>query len=278
MTAPISPLTAGYALDSTWHAERRRLQSLTGLYDPASVSICERLGLRPGWRCADVGAGTGSLAQELAARVAPGGSVLAVDVDTRFLEPLAVSGLEVLSADVTTQPLPQGAFDLVHARLLLEHLPSRDDVLSDLTRALRPGGWLLIEDFDWATAGLVDPPSPTYTRVADACRAFLSSHGYDPSYGRRLPRALRGAGLLDVGVHAESRQVWADVLHGIPQWGLLVDQLAPGLTAAGLVDETQLDEFRRLLHDGRTACFAPLMVSCWGRRGDIRDTARGAKA
>src|SRR3954453_18046314 len=56
----------------------------SGLYDPASVSICERLGLRPGWRCADVGAGTGSLAQELAAPVAPGGSVLAVDVDTRF--------------------------------------------------------------------------------------------------------------------------------------------------------------------------------------------------
>ena len=276
MTASTSPVTAGYALDSTWHAERQRLQSLTGLYDAASMSICERLGLRPGWRCADVGAGTGSLAEELAARVAPGGSVLALDVDTRFLEPLAVPGLEVLSADITTQPLPDDEFDLIHARLLLEHLPSRDDVLAGLVGALRPGGWLLIEDFDWATAALVDPPSRTYTTVADACRAFLSDHGYDPAYGRRLPRALRSAGLLDVGVHAESRQVWADPIHGIPQWGLLVDQLAPGLTAAGLVDDTELDEFRRLLHDGRTACFAPLMVSCWGRRDDLNETARPA--
>src|SRR3954468_21294166 len=83
MTASISPVAASYALDSTWHAERRRLQSLTGLYDPASVSISERLGVRPGWRCADVGAGTGSLAQELAARVAPGGSVLAGAGGTR---------------------------------------------------------------------------------------------------------------------------------------------------------------------------------------------------
>src|SRR5690349_15749506 len=130
MTTSMSPATAGYALDSAWHAERRRLQSLTGLYDAQSMSICERLGLRPGWRCADIGAGTGSLAEELSACVAPGGSVVAVDVDTRFLEPLAVPGLEVLSADITTQPLPRGEFDLVHARLLLEHLPSRDDVLS----------------------------------------------------------------------------------------------------------------------------------------------------
>src|SRR3954453_14430201 len=104
MTASISPVAAGYALDSTWHAERRRLQSLTGLYDPASVSICERLGLRPGWRCAAVGAGTGSLAQELAARVAPGGSVLAVDVDTRVLEPLAVPGREALGAPLHATP------------------------------------------------------------------------------------------------------------------------------------------------------------------------------
>jgi hypothetical protein len=73
---------------------------------------------------------------------------------------------------------------------------------------------------------------------------------------------------LDVTVHAEARQVWADPTHGIPQWGLLVDQLTPGLTAAGLVDATDLDEFRNVLHDGYTAGFAPLMVSCWGRRDD----------
>src|SRR3954453_14728291 len=119
MTASISAVSAGYALDSPWHAERGPPQTLTALYDPASVSICARLGLRPGWRCADVGAGTGSLAQELAARVAPRGSGLAVDVARRLLEPPGVPGLEVLSADITTQPLPQGEFDLVHARLLL---------------------------------------------------------------------------------------------------------------------------------------------------------------
>lgn len=79
----------GYLLDPAWHAERERLDSVTRLYDPASLALCRTLGAANGWRCLDVGAGTGSLARELSALVAPAGSVVALDVDTRFLEPLA---------------------------------------------------------------------------------------------------------------------------------------------------------------------------------------------
>jgi hypothetical protein len=52
---------------------------------------------------------------------------------------------------------------------------------------------------------------------------------------------------------------------GVPQWELLADQFAPHLLSAGLVDEADLEAFHALLHDGHTVCFAPLMVSCWGR-------------
>src|SRR5690242_21172333 len=69
-----------------------------------------------------------------------------------------------------------------HARLLLEHLPSRDDVLESLAGALRPGGWLLVEDFDWATAALVDPPSRAYTAVADRKSTRLNSSHMSISY------------------------------------------------------------------------------------------------
>lgn len=63
MTASsIAPPASGYALDPSWYAERDRLASLTALYDEASVAFCEQLGVGDGWRCADVGAGTGSLA------------------------------------------------------------------------------------------------------------------------------------------------------------------------------------------------------------------------
>ncbi len=257
---------APYALDNAWHAERARLDSLTTLYDPGTLAVCERLGLEAGWRCLDVGAGTGTLAEALAARVAPSGTVVAADIDTRFLEPLASGNLSAIALDVTKQPLPSDQFDLVHARLLLEHLPARDEALASMIRATTPGGWVLVEDFDWVTALVVDPPSEVHDRVATAIQSLFTSHGYDAHYGRSLPRRLRAAGLTNVATHAQSIQVFADPDRGVPQWELLGDQLAPALLGAGLVGQDDLDAFHDLWHDGDTVSFAPLMVSCWGQR------------
>src|SRR4051794_15619089 len=259
-------LPTRYALDPAWHAERDRLDSLTSLYDPRTLQLCERLGLAAGWDCLDAGAGTGSLAAALAARVGPAGSVTALDADTRFLAPLASERLIVVESDLTAAELPVGRFDLVHARLVLEHVPERDRVLPVLAGAVRPGGWLLIEDFDWSTAAVVDPPNEVHERVAHACLTLFSAHAYDPYYGRRLPRRLAANGLVEVGTHAEAVQVRADRERGVPQWELLVDQLAPGLLAQGLVDETDLERFHALWHDGESVCFAPLLVSSWGRK------------
>jgi SAM-dependent methyltransferase len=258
--------TTGYVLDPAWHAERERLTSLTSLYDATTLELAERLGLAPGWHCADLGAGTGTVAVAFARQVGPEGSVLAVDTDTRFLDVLADDVLMVRRQDVTAEPLPAGRFDVVHARLLLEHLPERDAVLTSMAGALAPGGWLLVEDFHWATASIVDPPSQLHTRVAEACRTLMSAHGYDPDYGRRLPRALGAAGLVDVGTSARSAVVRADERQGLPQWELLVAQLAPALLASGLVTAADLAAFTALCHDGDTVMFAPLMVSSWGRR------------
>jgi hypothetical protein len=129
-----------------------------------------------------------------------------------------------------------------------------------------PGGWVLIEDFDWSTALVIDPPSAIHDKVAAAIMELFARHGYSPSYGRTLPRRLETAGLVDVGARAQSLQVRAHTERGLPQWELLADQLAPGLVASGLLAPSDLELFHELWHDGETVCFAPLMVSCWGRR------------
>ncbi len=266
MTAPSrAQAPTSYSLDSGWHAERERLASLTRLYDDTTIRLCKQLAAGSGARILELGAGTGTVAEALAERVGPGGSVIAVDTDTRFLEPLAHASLRVEAADVTAG-LPSGPFDLIHARLLLEHLPQRHEVLRQMAAAAAAGGWVLVEDFDWSSAVMVDPPSPLLTRVASACRTFMESRGYDPEFGRRLPRALAHAGLVDIGTHAQAMPVYADPQRGVPQWELLVAQLAPALLAAGLLHTTDLDAFADLCHDGTTVFFAPVMVSSWGRR------------
>ena len=259
-------MTTQYLLDPSWYAERDRLNSLTRLYDPTTMTLVEGLRLPRGARCAEVGAGTGSIAELLARHVGPGGHVLAIDTDTRFLDPLAGATISVARQDITTTPVPPGQFDLIHARLLLEHLPQRDTVLASLAVGLAPGGWLLVEDLDWATAEVIDPPSAVYGRVTGACREFMRSRGYDPEYARRLPRHLAAAGLTDVGAHAIAMQVRSDAVRGIPQWELLVDQLAPGLLAGGWVDVADLESFTALCRESDSCIFAPLMISSWARR------------
>jgi hypothetical protein len=133
--------------------------------------------------------------------------------------------------------------------------------------ATKPGGWVLVEDFDWATALVIDPPSAVHSRVAKAIQLLFTRHGYDAFFGRSLPRRLRAAGLGGVGTQAQSAVVDADPVNGAPQWELLADQLAPALLAADLVGQEDLDAFHTLLHDGHTVCFAPLMVSGWGQVG-----------
>ena len=69
--------------------------------------------------------------------------------------------------DIVADPPPSERFDLIHARLLLEHLPDRNAVLDRLVDVLRPGGWLLIEGYDWTAYG-ADPASEVAARVSGA--------------------------------------------------------------------------------------------------------------
>ena len=72
-----------------------------------------------------------------------------------------------------------------------------------MAAALRPGGWLLVEDADTALQPLacLDDSGPAQrraNRLRDAVRELLTRRGADLRYGRTLPRALREAGLVDV--------------------------------------------------------------------------------
>ena len=63
-----------YAFKNALDAQRERLRTLESLFDAGSIRCLEARGVRPGWRCAEVGAGGGSIATWLCDRVGPGGS------------------------------------------------------------------------------------------------------------------------------------------------------------------------------------------------------------
>jgi SAM-dependent methyltransferase len=180
-------------VDTTSPAEQDRLSLLQQLFDRDSENLLDRAGVQPGWQCLEVGAGAGSVAQILADR-AGAANVTATDLDTKLLAPLAESGVRVLRHDVTTDDAP-GEFDLIHARLVLEHVKQRDLALRRMASWLKPGGVLVIES---ATAMPEMSSDPTVGKALAALTdQFWRSIGTDASWSRTLPLPLEQAGLVD---------------------------------------------------------------------------------
>jgi SAM-dependent methyltransferase len=252
-------------------AELRRLQVLAAMFDDNTAGHLRALGVGPGWRCLEVGAGEGSMARWLAASGA--GPVVATDINPGFLTGLAATGVQVLKHDVSTDPCPGDPFDLIHVRNLLLHLPDRERVLDRLVSWLRPGGWLLAEESYMAPELAT---SPVLIRFYAALAALLAQRlGTDYRWPLGLPDALRARGLTWTGASA-----W------IPPGGppgarpdplalapvqesrlLMFAQLRPGLLGAGLITADEAAAFEAALADPEVVDFTGGIVSAWGRRG-----------
>src|SRR2546426_9776434 len=102
-----------YVFCPAWAAERVRLAGLEVGLDPGTIRHLEALGVGPGWRCWEIGAGGGSIAAWLCERVGNGGQVLATDLETTFLEELPYATIVVRRRDIVADDLPEGPFDLV---------------------------------------------------------------------------------------------------------------------------------------------------------------------
>src|SRR6476660_9881540 len=139
---------SSYLLDNAARQTPDRFDALSALFDRGSIQYLEDRGVGSGWNCLEVGGGGGSMAAWLAARVGPTGHVLVTDLNPCYLGHLKSSNLEVRRHDVLTDTLPDAAFDLIHSRLVLIHIPEREKVLARLVAALKPGGWIIEEEFD----------------------------------------------------------------------------------------------------------------------------------
>jgi ubiquinone/menaquinone biosynthesis C-methylase UbiE len=247
-----------------------RFGALAALFDPVTFAHLERLGTTAGWRCLEVGAGGGSIASWLGNRAGASGHVLATDLDVRWLESrMRATNVEVRAHNVVDDVLPEKAFDLVHERLVLIHIPERVAALGRLVSTLRPGGWLLAEDFDAeigsdAYVGALSDEEALGNRIVLGVRALLAQRGADTALGHKLPQMLRDAGLEEVGAEANQVIERGDAIRRLQRANIA--QVSTQLLDQGVVTREELDRYLALLDDGTVNPRSPLLVSAWGRR------------
>ncbi len=265
----------GYLLDNRQTPAGTRLGALAELFDPSTFRHLERLGIEAGWRCWEVGAGARSVPDWLAGRVGPSGRVLATDIDTSWLAGPAAGHLQVLRHDVGVEDPPARDLDLVHARLVLTHVPHREQALARMVSALRPGGWLLVEEADPGLQPLLcpdeyGPAQELANRLRRGFRALMAERGADLAYGRTLPRRLRAHGLLEVAADAHFP------ITG-PACTVLeiatVEQIRARLVDGGIATADEIDRHLENLAADRVPDLATApMIAAWGR------TARAPRA
>jgi SAM-dependent methyltransferase len=213
------------------------VSELIGLRDdvyrrPLATAL-ERLGLGPGWRCVDVGAGGGDVSVALAEMVGRDGRVYAVDSDPLARDEVARAAAAHAQVIALTQAgedltLPERV-DLAFCRFLLMHVLSPVVVVGAMAAAVRDGGWVVAQE-PVTTAGRVDglPLSMPEAR--------------HPDVGAVLPALVQKAGLQVV-------DAWAEAPAGV----------GPGSVARYLESLTGVDP-------GEDPVVLPPLVTVIGRR------------
>jgi ubiquinone/menaquinone biosynthesis C-methylase UbiE len=158
------------------------------------------LQLADGQRILDVGCGTGDDARQMAALVAPGGSVVGVDSSQAMIDiatgrttdpDLPVS---FRRADAAGLEFPDDTFDACRCDRTFMHLDHPAAVLAEMRRVTRPGGRVLVYEVDFGTL-TVDMRDRSITqRIVDVWSDGLRN----PWLGRHLPALFADGGLVDI--------------------------------------------------------------------------------
>ncbi|MEU7171566.1 MULTISPECIES: class I SAM-dependent methyltransferase [Micromonospora] len=265
-TTTASGQSAGYMFDNATDEAANQLRHLGEILDSGTRRILTEAGMAPGWNVTDVGAGAGTLTAWLSDQVAPGGHVTAVDLDPRHIP--TGPNITVRAGDIRQIEL-DGSQQAVVARLVLMHLPEREQVLAQLTQVLAPGGVLVVADWDCTWRDMIRrSPSPRATelieRFHDGLLAFGEARGADMGWAKRAPEAMVRAGLVDVTSHIESRS-WRGgtgtcLLHRSNSLQREAQLLDAGMT------RDELTELREVLMDPELMLSGYLMHTTVGRR------------
>jgi SAM-dependent methyltransferase len=243
-----------------------RLNVLHQIYSPTGREALLEAGIAEGMTVADFGCGPGAVSRMLAALVGASGSVIGIDFHAPQIEEArrlsareGVANTSFVTADACKTGLPGNQFDLVYCRFLLLHLLDPASCLREMWRVLKPGGILVAEDGDLASACSVPPTA--LDAFADLFCRLGPIRGVDYSLANRLWHLVGDAGftITNVKVHQPAERAGLSGL--LLKWS--VEEAGPSFVDAGLITSEQLErtvmEMESAVKDSEVLALAPRM-------------------
>jgi SAM-dependent methyltransferase len=236
-----------YVFDNKEAETEQRFGALETLFDPVSKRYLEPY-VVAGAHCLEVGGGSGSIARWMSERAGDRGRVVVTDINTRFLDGIVGPNIEVRQHDIVSDSLEEAAFDVAHTRLVLLHIPERKRAVERMIAALKPGGWLVLQEFDSlsmqadTTTGGAEHLLKTLTVLWE----LMMARGANLRFGREVYPLLKSFGLSDVAAEGHV-SVW----RGGSGVALLClsnfDQMHDALISSGRLTEQEFaDDIARL--------------------------------
>ena len=235
----------------TGEDDESRLDLIHAVYGSVSVKGLEAARIGEASRVADIGCGTGTVSRWIAQRIGPAGRVDAIDiapeqVDIARSTPASpgTAQIEYHVASAYEPALPEHAFDIVFARLVLCHLQEPGKAVAQMAKLLNDGGRLVLVDMDMRTAFTMPPCSVYETVINDFAFPFGAQIGVDYAIGVRLHELMLDAGLTTEFITADQpiyrdgpekhlwERTWAAALPRVAEAGLLTAQQGEALMTA----------------------------------------------
>ena len=256
-------------------AEQERLERQSEELALDTRWLLDRVGLRDGSRVVEMGCGPRGCLDLISQRVGATGRVIGVERSNeevgraeQFVADGDLGNVQVLHGDARATGLPKGTFDLAMARLVLVNVPDPEQIVAEMVRLVRPGGIVALYEADCIGQVVGDPPLPAWTRLFQLLNAYAELNGIDRFIGRRVPRLLRQAGLVDVCVNP--------VLHVYPPGHgrrmimlEFVENVRDRILGNNLIGEPELNDLvgalRRHLEDPETLVLSSIYIQAWGR-------------
>jgi SAM-dependent methyltransferase len=256
---------------------KTRLDLQSAAQRPYTLDLLRAVGVRPGWRCLDVGSGGGQVTTDLARVVAPDGSAVGIDFDEVAVERARKEAVERGVENVEfrvgrAEQLDEDGFDVAYTRLLLDVVPDPHAVLSKMVSSVAPNGVVVAEEAE-ASSCFCYPPSDAFRRWIGWFCETLRRQGGDPDLGLRLPGLFRSVGLRDISLRVvhpawiEGEEKW---LHWMAMGDVRDAVLAAGVATPAEFDEVR-DELGALAEDPSTLVASARFFQVWGYRSGETD-------